>query len=139
MTEKTTVFHTKRRAFIIMPDVGLLVAPKKFDISHKQMLENMGLSTTSVLNFLTICPRGYFMDGVLCIYQGYDMTPGAKWALTDDGKKIVQQYSADLRVIFNLNDQTCVYTGVIVGKIGDVWKKINMVRLKTLENQNIVM
>ena len=67
------------------------------------------------------------------------MTLGAKWALTDDGKKIVQQYSADLRVIFNLNDQTCVYTGVIVGKIGDVWKKINMVRLKTLENQNIVM
>ena len=139
MTEKTTVFHTKRRAFIIMPDVGLLVAPKKFDISHKQMLENMGLSTTNILKFLTICPRGYFMDGELCIYQGYDMTPGAKWALTDDGKKIVQQYSADLRVIFNLNDQTCVYTGVIVGKIGDVWKKINMVRLKILENQNIVM
>jgi len=53
MTEKTTVFHTKRRAFIIMPDVGLLVAQKKFDVSHKQMLENMGLSTTSVLNFLT--------------------------------------------------------------------------------------
>ena len=117
------------------------VNAKNFDFKMRapQMLENMGLSTTNILKFLTICPRGYFMDGELCIYQGYDMTPGAKWALTDDGKKIVQQYSADLRVIFNLNDQTCVYTGVIVGKIGDVWKKINMVRLKTLENQNIVM
>lgn len=139
MTEKTTVFHTKRRAFIIMPDVGLLIAPKKFDISHEKMLKNMGLSTTSVLNFLTICPRGYFMDGELCIYQGYDMTQGAKWQLTAEGCKIVQQYITDLRVIFNLNDQTCVYTGVIVEKIGNVWKKINMVHLKTLENKNIVM
>ena len=85
------------------------------------------LTQDDILKFLTICPRGYFMDGELCIYQGYDMTPGAKWALTDDGKKIVQQYVADLRAIFNLNDETRVYTGVIVGEIGEVWKKINMV------------
>lgn len=134
MTEKATNFHTKRRAFIILSGVGLLVAPKDYNISHEQMLKKLGLSQDDILNFLTIYPRGYFMDGVLCIYQGYDMTLGAKWVLTNDGKKIVQQYVVDLRAIFNLNDKTQVYTGVIVGEIGEVWKKINMVRLKTLEN-----
>ena len=139
MMEKATNFHTKRRAFMIMPDIGLIIAPKNVDVSHEQMLKNMGFSTADVLNFLAIYPRGYFMNGELCVYQGYDMTPGAKWVLTNDGEKIVQQYIADLRAIFNLNDKTQVYTGVIVGEIGEVWKKINMVHLKTLENRNIVM
>ena len=139
MTEKAAIFHTKRRAFIILSDIGLLVAPRNYNISHEQMLKKLGLSQDDILNFLTIYPRGYFMDGELCIYQGYDMTPGAKWVLTNDGKKIVQQYITDLRAIFNLNDKTQVYTGVIVGEIGEVWKKINMVQLKTLENGNIVM
>ena len=139
MTEKEAIFHTKRRAFIILSDIGLLVAPRNYNISHEQMLKKLGLSQDDILNFLTIYPRGYFMDGELCVYMGYDMTPGAKWVLTNDGKKIVQQYIADLRAIFNLNDKTQVYTGVIVGEIGEVWKKINMVHLKTLENRNIVM
>ena len=139
MTEKAATFHTKRRAFIILPDIGLLVAPRNYNISHEQMLKKLGLSQDDILNFLTIYPRGYFMDGELCIYQGYDMIPGVKWVLTNDGKKIVQQYITDLRAIFNLNDETQVYTGVIVGEIGEVWKKINMVQLKTLENGNIVM
>lgn len=139
MTEKAAIFHTKRRAFIILPDIGLLVAPRNYNISHEQMLKKLGLSQDDILNFLTIYPRGYFMDGELCIYQGYDMIPGVKWVLTNDGKKIVQQYITDLRAIFNLNDKTQVYTGVIVGEIGEVWKKINMVQLKTLENGNIVM
>ena len=139
MMEKAINFHTKRRAFIIMPDIGLIIAPKNVDVSHEQMLKNMGFSTADVLNFLAIYPRGYFMNGELCVYQGYDMTPGSKWVLTDNGKKIVQQYIVDLCAIFNLNNDTRIYTGVVVGKIGDVWKKINACGLKTLENGNIVM
>ena len=139
MTQQAANFHTKRRAFIILSDIGLLVAPKDYNISHEQMLEKLGLSQDDILKLMTIHPRGYFMDGELCIYQGYDMTLETKWQLTADGRKVVQKYIEDLRRIFSLNDNTPVYLGVIVGQIGDVLKKINMVRLKTLENGNIVM
>ena len=122
-----------------MRDTGLLVAQKNFNVSHQEMLKNLGLSQNDIAEVLTICPRGYFMDGELCIYQGYNMTPGAKWELNAAGCRIIQKYTADLRAVFCLNDETPVYTGVIVGKIGDVWEKINKTTLKRLENQNIVM
>lgn len=131
--KKATDFHTKRRAFIIMPDVGLLVAPQQIDISHEQMLKNIGLNASDVIKFLSLNPRGYFMNGELCVYMGYDMTPGAKWELTAAGKKTMQTYIADLRAVFNMNDETPVYTGVIVGQIGAVWQKINQTKLKSFE------
>jgi len=139
MPQDAQIFHNQRRAFIIMRDAGLLIAHKNSSISHQEMLKNIGIPQKDITKFLTIYPRGYFLDGELCCYQGYDMTPGAKWELSADGRKIIQKYITDLRAVFCLNDETPVYTGVIVGEIGDVWEKINKTTLKTLENRNIVM
>lgn len=131
-------FHIMRRAFI-MSESGLLVAAPGSDISHEQMLSGIGMCSSEIRRALVLNPRGYYMTGELCLYQGCDMRPGTKWELTDAGMKLVQRYSPDLRRMFNLNDETPVYTGVIVGEIGAVWEKINKTALKILENRNIVM
>ena len=131
-------FHIMRRAFI-MSESGVLVAAPGSDISHEQMLSGIGMCSSEIRRALVLNPRGYFMKGELCLYQGCDMRPGTKWELTDAGIKLVQGYLPDLRRMFNLNDDTPVYTGVIVGNIGMVWEKINRTTLKILENRNIVM
>ena len=136
MTINAKDFHTRRRAFIITDDVGILFAQKNSDISHERMLSDIGLSSMEIPMALATSPRGYFMNDELCIYQGYKTTPGTRWELDQEGKEIVRKYTTDLRAIFKLNDESVVYTGVVVGKIGEEWKKINKTTIKELENQN---
>lgn len=138
MPEYAKNFHIMRRAFIML-ESGLIVSAPGSDVSHEQMLSDIGMPSVKIRSVLAFNPRGYFMNGEICLYQGCDMRPGTKWELTDAGIKLVQIYLSDLRRIFNLNDETPVYTGVIVGDIGTIWEKINKTTLKTLENRNIVM
>lgn len=138
MPEYAKNFHIMRRAFIML-ESGLIVSAPGSDVSHEQMLSDIGMPSVKIRSVLAFNPRGYFMNGEICLYQGCNMRPGTKWKLTDSGMKLVQIYLSDLRRIFNLNDETPVYTGVIVGDIGTIWEKINKTTLKTLENRNIVM
>ena len=129
-------FHTNRRAFIIMPDAGLVVAPVNFDGGHTDLL--IRLHYPKIRYAMDNFPRGYFMDGELCIYTGHDMTPGAIWEIKDDNMDVVRKTIPYFRRAFDINDDTPVYLGVRVGRIGAIWEKIRQTTIKTLEKQNNV-
>lgn len=122
-------FHESRRAFIIIMhhttlphNPGLMVAPKNTDISHEQMLNGVNFYGRELQDVLMKSPRGYCMDGELCVYQGFS---GPTWELTPSNYTIVQQYIPDLCALFNLKDNSNLYLGVRVGRVGDVWERIN--------------
>lgn len=122
-------FHKSRRAFIIIMhhttlphNPGLMVAPKNTDISHEQMLNGVNFYGRELQDVLMKSPRGYCMDGELCVYQGFS---GPTWELTESNYKIVQQYMPDLCALFNLNKDSNLYLGVRVGRVGSVWERIN--------------
>ena len=117
--------HLNRFLFPIHDDGGLILASEKSDMSHEQMFYELGFSTRVVEQYLLKYPRGYYMDDVLCIYQGASMTPHTKWELSPGNYPIVQQYIPDLRAQLNLKDDTILYLGVVVGEIGRVWERIN--------------
>lgn len=116
-------FHELRRIFIINPDLGLVIAPSKTNISHVDMIYNMGFYDKQYANVvLNKIPRGYYMNGELCVYQGvYKPT----WELAQSNYQIVQQYIPDLCALFNLKDNSNMFLGVRVGRIGSVWERIN--------------
>ncbi len=120
-----------------MPDVGLTVAPNGFPGGHMEMLIN--LHYPRVRYAMDNFPRGYFMNGELCIYTGHNMTPGAVWEIRAEQMATVIKTVPDFRRVFGVGDDTPVYLGVRVGKIGDVWEKIRKTNIKTLEKGNIVM
>ncbi len=117
-------FHTVRRAFIMMPGGALLIAPENTDISHRQMFQNQGIASNDIPKFLMTIPRGYFMDGELCIYQGADMTPGAIWRLEAKNYDTVRAFMPQLKGNFGIDDNANLYLGVRVGEIGTVWEKL---------------
>ena len=117
-------FHTVRRAFIMMPGGTLLVAPENTDISHQQMFQNQGIASDEIQKSLMSIPRGYFMDGEICVYQGADMTPGAIWRLPVENYNILRGFIPKLCKEFSTDDDTNLYLGVRVGEIGTVWEKL---------------
>ncbi len=124
MVSRTYEFHNLRRAFIMMPDGNLLIAPKNSDLSHEQMLSNIGMACNEIPKFMVDVPRGYFMDGELCVYQGFDMTPGAIWCISIKGYNIVRNFIPKLRQEFAVTDNTNLYLGVRVGNVGTIWEKL---------------
>ncbi|MBO4700706.1 MAG: hypothetical protein J5620_03075 [Alphaproteobacteria bacterium] len=130
-------FHADRRAFIIMPDTGLTVAPVGFSGGHTELLVKLHYPRLryAMDNF----PRGYFMNDELCIYTGHDMTPGAVWEIKEKDMDVVKKAIPDFRRVFSVNDATPVYLGVRVGEIGQIWEKIRRTTIKMLEKGNIVM
>ena len=123
MNTNAKQFHESRRIFIINPDLGLVIAPSKTNISHLDMIYNMGFYDKQYANVvLNKIPRGYYMKGELCVYQGvYKPT----WELAQSNYQIVQQYIPDLCALFNLKDNSNMFLGVRVGRIGSVWERIN--------------
>jgi hypothetical protein len=124
MATNAKQFHESRRAFIIMRDAGLLVAPTNTNLSLQDMFTKMGLSFAQTMHYLSDTPRGYYMTGELCLYQGALLNQKT-WELKQKNYKLVQQYMPDLRALFNLNNDSNMYLGVRVGRVGDVWKRIN--------------
>ena len=108
----------------MMPDGNLLIAPKNSDLSHEQMLSNIGMACNEIPKFMVDVPRGYFMDGELCVYQGFDMTPGAIWCISIKGYNIVRNFIPKLRQEFAVTDNTNLYLGVRVGNVGTIWEKL---------------
>ena len=137
MPNSATDFHINRRAFIIMPDTGLTVAPAGFSDGHTEML--IRLHYPQVRYAMDNFPRGYFMNGEICVYTGHDMTPGAVWEITPEQIDTVIKTIPDFRRVFGVTNETSVYLGVRVGKVGEVWEKIRRTTIKTLEKQNNVM
>lgn len=121
--KNATNFHTIRRAFIMMPD-GLWVVRKNMDVSHEQMLRVRGIAADEISRIMTEVPRGYFMNNEIVVYQGYDMTPNAIWCLDLGGYQIMRSFIPNLRREFAVNDDTRVWMGVRVGKIGSVWETL---------------
>lgn len=130
-------FHTTRRAFIIMPDAGLVVAPAGFHGGHTELL--IKLHYPRIRYAMDNFPRGYFMNGELCVYTGHNMTPGTVWEIRAEQTDTVIKTIPDFRRVFSVGDDTPVYLGVRVGEIGAVWEKIRRTTIKTLEKGNIVM
>ena len=129
MNTNEAKFHESRRAFVIIQhhtslphNPGLMIAPANTNISHEEMLTAVNFYGRELQDVLMKSPRGYCMDGELCVYQGFS---GPTWELTKSNYQIVQQYMPDLRALFNLNDNSNMYLGVRVGRIGDVWERIN--------------
>ena len=120
-----------------MPDTGLTVAPAGFSGGHTEML--IMLHYPQVRYAMDNFPRGYFMNGDLCVYTGHDMTPGAVWEITSEQIDTVIKTIPDFRRVFGVTNETSVYLGVRVGKVGEVWEKIRRTTIKTLEKQNNVM
>ena len=137
MPNSATDFHTNRRAFIIMPDTGLTVAPVRFSGGHTEML--IRLHYPCIRYAMDNFPRGYFMNGDLCVYTGHDMTPGAVWEITAEQIDTVIKTIPDFRRVFGVTNETPVYLGVRVGKVGAIWEKIRCTTIKMLEKGNIVM
>ena len=137
MPNSATDFHINRRAFIIMPDTGLTVAPAGFSDGHTEML--IRLHYPQVRYAMDNFPRGYFMNGDLCVYTGHDMTAGAVWEITSEQIDTVIKTIPDFRRVFGVTNETSVYLGVRVGKVGEVWEKIRCTTIKMLEKGNIVM
>ncbi|MBO7508801.1 MAG: hypothetical protein J6T57_00805 [Alphaproteobacteria bacterium] len=129
MAGQSEKFHTNRRAFIMWPGRELIVSSVGCDISHNQMFSNLGVAPSDVPRFMEIIPRGYFMDGEVCVYQGYDMTPGAVWEITPAGAMIVHDFLPALCHEFKLNCDTNLYLGVRVGVVGQVWDKIRKTKI----------
>lgn len=123
-SESAYSFHTVRRAFIMMPGGALLIAPANTDISHQQMFQTQGIPSEDIPKFLMTVPRGYCMNGEICVYQGADMTPGAIWQLPVENYNIVRGFIPKLCKEFVLGDDANLYLGVRVGKIGAVWEKL---------------
>jgi len=130
-------FHTARRAFIIMPTYGLVVAPVGFDQGHTELLVH--LHYPNIKYAMENFPRGYFMNGELCLYQGFYITPGATWEIRDENIDTIRHHIPNFRQIFSVDDYTPVYLGVRIGDIGTVWEKIRKTNIKMLEKGNIVM
>ena len=129
--KNATNFHNLRRAFIMMPN-RLLVAQKNMDISHNDMLKSLDISPNEVARIMKEVPRGYFMNGEIVVYQGFDMTPGAVWCLDLGGYQVMRSFVPDLRREFSANDDTRVWMGVRVGEIGTIWEKLYPTTIRNL-------
>jgi len=86
------------------------------------MLNGVNFYGRELQDVLMKSPRGYCMDGELCVYQGFS---GPTWELTPSNYTIVQQYMPDLCALFDLNKDSNLYLGVRVGRVGDVWDRIH--------------
>lgn len=127
MQDKVKIYHQKRRAFIIVPEVGIILAQKGTIMSHTEILQSLGLPKERVIHIIQNNPRGYFMDNTLVIYQGDSIKEGECWELQQENYSVVAENFADMEHMFSINKDTQIYLGVKRGKLGEVWEKVHPV------------
>ncbi|MCM1324517.1 MAG: hypothetical protein NC218_10370 [Acetobacter sp.] len=120
-------YHKKRRAFIILPKAGILWAEPGSILTHREILLTAGISTTKIEKIIKNCPRGYYLDNTLILYQGDVIKAGEKWELQPDNFPVVKKVFADLENILALNAETKIFLGVKCGILGTVWEQYNQV------------
>lgn len=133
MKDEVKQYHQRRRAFVIIPQVGIIVAQKGSIMSHEEILQSLGMPQEKVNEAIKNNPRGYFMDNTLVLYQGGDIKEGECWELKVENYKAVAENFADMKKLFNLNQDTLIYLGVRQGKLGEVWEKIHQVPITFFE------
>ena len=117
--------HQVRHAFIIFPGIGVLLEKHGLGLGHKEMLERLGLTAEQVSETLERVPRGYYLAGTLCFYQGRDFKP-----LTPENEQIARFFWPDLKHMLNLPENVRVYSGMIVGKLGDHWMPMHSLTMR---------
>lgn len=127
-------FHNKRRPFIIFPETGLLVGELGTSLSHNDILISIGLDGVRINYIINNYSRGYFMNNDLVFYQGNNFTEGNILEIDNKNISTIKKYIYDFENIFKINEQTNIYLGIKVGKIGDVWPKINQISLTELKS-----
>ena len=127
MNQAVEEYHRKRRAFIIIPQVGIIIGEHGQPHSHREILKNTGCSDEQISHILENYPRGYFLNNKLVIYQSDDAKGRETWQLQPKNYELVKKYFGDMKKIFDLNAQSQIFLGVSRGKEGEVWPTINEV------------
>jgi len=102
-------YHRKRRMFCIVND-RVHLAPEKDERSHREWMDAEGLSD----NFEEEV-RGVVYEDRLIFFRGSD------WQADEKAEKIFFLNIADVAKLMNLQKDTLICGGCIVGKIGEVW------------------
>ena len=129
MNQALEEYHSQRRAFVLLPNVGMILGEKGKPLSHREILTNCGFNHEQISFMLENYPRGYFLNNRLVLYQSDDVKEGDSWELKKENFPVVKKYYSDLKKIFNFNSETKVFLGVYRGKEGDIWPTINEVSL----------
>ena len=129
MNQALEEYHSQRRAFVLVPNVGMILGEKGKPFSHREILTNCGFNPEQISFMLENYPRGYFLNNKLVLYQSDDVKEGDSWELKKENFPVVKKYYSDLKKIFNFNSETKVFLGVYRGKEGDIWPTINEVSL----------
>lgn len=124
MNEAVINYHRQRRPFILIPHIGIILGASGQPFAHAELLHHVGLDEKRVREIIDSCPRGYFLNNNLVLYQGDNVAEGSSWELQEENFPIVREFFGDLKKIFNFNDRTKFYLGVKRGKIGEIWPLI---------------
>lgn len=127
MEIEITEYHKKRRAFIIIPNVGVLWAEPGSVLTHREILSATGISVAKIEKIIQTFPRGYFLDNTLVLYQGDVLKAGGTWELQPNNFPVVKKVFADLERMLVLNIETKIFLGVKCGVLGTVWEQYNQV------------
>lgn len=133
MQQALNDYHAQRRAFIIIPEGGLIVGESGQPFSHRDILTNLGLDKEQITHVLQNYPRGYFLDNTLVIYQADDNVEQKSWELKPENYFYVRKYFQDLKNLFRMTAKTKIFLGVKCGKEGEVWPTINEVKSSFFE------
>ena len=128
MNQSVKAYHEKRRAFIIIPEVGLILGESGQPFSHRDILSHLGLDNEQTSHVLQNYPRGYFLDNKLVIYQADDVKENETWELKPENYFYVRKYFQDLKNLFRITTKTKIFLGVKRGKEGEIWPTINEVK-----------
>lgn len=129
MSKDVEDYHKKRRPFVIIPQIGIIISHLENSFSHSELLQNCGFSAERIKEMIENYPRGYFLDNKLVIYQGDDVKEGECWTLKSENFHYVQDFWNDLCHIFDITPKTKVFLGVKRGKIGELWPVVNEVNI----------
>lgn len=138
MNEAVDKYHSERRAFIILPNAGLILAEKGRSFSHRDILSNCGFGLEQISFILENYPRGYFLNNKLVIYQSDDVKEAQSWELKKENYPLIRKYYPDLKNIFNMDSGTKIFLGVKRGKEGEVWPTINEVGSDFFDDVNSI-
>ncbi len=109
-----TKYHLDRIAFAVLPN-GILVLTKNDSRGHKEWLkEDFEIDDKSFEEIV----RGYIKDNKVVTYIGSEFKP------VNDDQRILQ-------IVENLStlaDGKGIFDGVHVGKVGEEWEPVKLVR-----------
>lgn len=133
MKQSVKAYHEKRRAFIIIPEVGLILGENGQSFSHRDILTHLGLDNEQISHVLQNYPRGYFLDNNLVIYQSDDNVELESWELKPENYFYVRKYFLDLKNLFRITAKTKIFLGVKCAPKGEIWPTINEVKSEFFE------